>query len=206
MSCHTVQSSKSVPAGPVPPAVTKFQPLSHNIPSFSPPSHLLHSSFPPQASTISVSPLSLFTPLPPTSASFHPPPSFELWLRRVKSKQSVCPCQSNAFWHSESTTAYWHGVSHHPGSAQHPGHCCCGLCLCSLRIDTAWIWSPESRQGNSALPTFVGSKTQYSLFVVSVRKYFNGSPELNPTHFGAWCIKHSEIRLILCIHKCFYID
>lgn len=46
-----------------------------------------------------------------------------------------------------TAAAYWHGVSHHPGSAQLHGHCCYGLCVSSLRTCTACTWWPKTGQG-----------------------------------------------------------
>lgn len=72
---------------------------------------------------------------------FAPPPrllSCGGWVCNLSAKASVTRGK-------ESASAYWHGASHHPGSAQLPGRCCCGPCVSSSCIGTAWTWLPGER-------------------------------------------------------------
>lgn len=85
------------------------------------------------------------------------------------------------------TAHYWHGVSHHPGSAQLPGHCFCGLCVSSSCTGTPCIWSPENRRAH-LLP-----KSTFFLLLVSIQVFF------------FWFIivqtRILEMWFILCIYK-----
>lgn len=179
MSCHTFQSSNSglsllVPSPSLWLNWSHF-PLSYFSLSILSPSHPDH--------FLSLS-LSLSRSLPCLSSPFLHPYLFTLLFTfphrrrfvRLHSgcsrdsedkEESVCPptsppmskqCGLTTWKYLEA--AYWHGVSHHPGSAQLPGHCCCGLCVSSSRICTACTWSPEKQAGTTT-DYFFGIKTQY---------------------------------------------
>lgn len=77
-------------------------------------------------------------------------------------KTRVCPLlkQCSLTQWKDLSLAYWHGVSHHPGSAQRPGHCCCRLCVSSSCIGTACTWSPENRQEHPLLLFWCKNRTK----------------------------------------------
>lgn len=128
---------------PVPAALIK----SHTLFFFFPP--LPNFTLPP---TVFFSALLAWPPPPPPCPhSIYTPPPDPTPFRRP---EWVCklPAKASVTWGEDSASAYWHGVSHHPGSAQLPGRCCCGPCVSSSCIGTAWTWLPGRKGQRRQLP------------------------------------------------------
>ncbi len=180
MSCHTFQSSNSGLSLPVlSPALIKFKPLSTllllslNFLSLLSQSLFFFTAFPvsqvfpsfTSSPSLSLHSLVYFS-LP---LQFHSP-SLRLQLRHWRQRRERAPLSEQCSLKQGKclTVAYWHGVSHHPGSAQLPGRCCCGLCVSSSRIGRACTWSPANRRGHQLL-TFRDQNKTFLCFVFIVQ-------------------------------------
>lgn len=126
---------------PVPAALIKSHTLFSPPPNFTFPPTVFFSARPSDCCAAVSSLRSLYL-------HFAPRHSSPAWVCNLPAKVSVT-CRM------DSASAYWHGVSHHPGSAQLPGRCCCGPCVSSSCIGTAWTWLPGERTWRQ-LPIFAG--------------------------------------------------